>query len=314
MADRVDREAVRWAYRLYLDREPESEDVVQQFVSACATTRDLRRALMSSAEFRGSNPETLFFAPVSARVITEIAHGDRLFVDLSDTAIGANVVFGTYERPETQWIEAHVSAGDTVVDIGANIGYFTMLMALAVGPRGRVHAFEPVRENADLLERSVVENRFDDRVVIHRMALGKVTGNAALATLTLAAGSQNSGGSFLAESAGVPSGHEMRTVPVSRLDDVVLGERVSLVKIDVEGAEPLVFDGARRLLKRDTPWILSEINAVQLRRVSGVTPRELIQLMKGLGYDCIALEGSQVIEDHASETVCSVVFRPSGRS
>lgn len=314
MADRVDRETVRWAYRLYLDREPESEDVVQQFLSACATTRDLRKALMSSAEFRGSNPETLFFAPVSAKVITEIAPGVRLFVDLSDTAIGANVVFGAYERPETQWIEAHVSAGDTVVDIGANIGYFTMLMALAVGPSGRVHAFEPVSENADLLERSVVENRYDDRVVTHRMALGRVTGQAALATLTLEAGSQNSGGSFLAESAAVPSGHEMRTVSVSRLDDLVFGDRVRLVKIDVEGAEPLVFEGAKRLLKRDAPWILSEINAVQLRRVSGVTPRELIHLMKSLGYDCIGLQGGQAIEDHPSETVCSVVFRPSGQA
>lgn len=310
MAERVDRETVRWAYRMYLDREPESEDVVQQFVSACATTRDLRRAFMSSAEFRGANPETLFFAPVSARVLTEIGHGVRLFVDLADTAIGANVVFGTYERPETQWLEAHVSAGDTVVDIGANIGYFTMLMARAVGPGGRVHAFEPVDENADLLERSVAENRFDDRVVAHRMALGNVTGAAALATLTLAAGSQNSGGSFLAGPADVPSGHERRTVAVSRLDDLVLGERVSLVKIDVEGAEPLVFDGARGLLRRDAPWILSEINAVQLRKVSGVTPRELIRLMGDLGYDCLALEGGEPLEDHPSETVCSVVFRP----
>ena len=140
-----------------------------------------------------------------------------------------------------------------------------MLMASAVGPSGRVHAFEPVNENADLLERSVVENRYGDRVVTHRMALGSVTGQAALATLTLEAGSQNSGGSYLVEPAAVPSGHEKRTVSVSRLDDLDLGDRVRLVKIDVEGAEPLVFDGARRLLKRDAPWILSEINAVQLR-------------------------------------------------
>lgn len=313
MADRVDRETVRWAYRLYLDREPESEDVVQQFVSACGTTRDLRRAFMSSAEFRGANPKTMFFAPVSARVLTEIGHGVRLFVDLSDTAIGANVAFGNYERPETEWIEAHVSAGDTVVDIGANIGYFTMLMARAVGPGGRVHAFEPVSENADLLERSVAENRFGDRVVIHRTALGNVPGAAALATLALAAGSQNSGGSFLAGAADVPSGHEKRIVAVSRLDDIVFGDRVSLVKIDVEGAEPLVFDGASGLLKRDAPWILSEINAVQLRRVSGATPRELIRLMDGLGYDCLALESGEPLEDHASETVCSVVFRPRRR-
>lgn len=309
----MDRETVRWAYRLFLDREPESAAVVQQFLSACATTRDLRRALMSSAEFRAANPETLFFTPKSAKVITEIGHGIRLFVDLSDTAIGGNVILGAYEKPETRWIEDRVRAGDTVVDIGANIGYFTMLMAHAVGPAGRVFAFEPVDENADLLERSVLENRYDDRVVTYRMAVGKTTGQAALATLSLEAGSQNSGGSFLLERSAVPPGHEKRTVPVSRLDDMPLGGRVKLIKIDVEGAEPLVFEGARRLLREDAPWILSEINAVQLKRVSGLTPRELIQFMKSLAYDCLALEGGRVLEDYASETVCSVVFRPAGR-
>lgn len=308
----MDRETVRWAYQLFLDREPESAAVVQQFLSACATTRDLRRALMSSAEFRAANPETLFFTPKSAKVITEIGHGIRLFVDLSDTAIGGNVVLGAYEKPETQWIEARVKAGDTVVDIGANIGYFTMLMAHAVGPSGRVLAFEPVNENADLLERSVAENHYHDRVVTYRMAVGKTTGQAALATLSLEAGSQNSGGSFLLERSTMPLGHERRSVPVSRLDDIPFGDRVKLIKIDVEGAEPLVFEGAMRLLREDAPWILSEINAVQLQRVSGVTPRELIRLMKSLGYACLSLEGGDVLEDYDSETVCSVIFRPSG--
>src|SRR4051812_40274501 len=93
------REHVVWAYRLLLDRDPESEDVIGPKLAGSRTTAELRHHLITSAEFREKNPD---FAHTndSTVVIKEIAPGVRLFLDLSDHAIGLNILRGAYERAE----------------------------------------------------------------------------------------------------------------------------------------------------------------------------------------------------------------------
>src|SRR5437588_7903868 len=93
------REHVVWAYRLLLDRDPESEDVVGPKLAGSRDTSELRRHLMTSAEFLAKNPD---FAHTNdpTVVIKEVVPGVRLFVDLSDHVIGLNIVRGHYEREE----------------------------------------------------------------------------------------------------------------------------------------------------------------------------------------------------------------------
>src|SRR4051794_30703484 len=164
------RDHVVWAYRLRLDRDPESEDVIGPKLAGSRTTAELRHHLITSAEFREKNPD---FAHTndSTVVIKEIAPGVRLFLDLSDHVIGLNILRGAYERAEAAFARRTLRAGDVAIDVGAHVGFFTMLMAAAVGPDGRVYAFEPLDANADLLARSLVENRYDDRVRFTRAAV-----------------------------------------------------------------------------------------------------------------------------------------------
>jgi hypothetical protein len=91
------REHVVWGYRLLLDRDPESEDVIGPKLAGSRTTAELRHHLITSAEFREKNPD---FAHTndSTIVIKEIAPGVRLFIDLSDHAIGLNILRGQYEQ------------------------------------------------------------------------------------------------------------------------------------------------------------------------------------------------------------------------
>jgi len=149
------REHVVWAYRLLLDRDPENEDVIGPKLAGSRDTSELRRHLMTSAEFRDKNPD---FARTndSTVVIKEIAPGVRLFLDLSDHVIGLNILRGGYERDEIAFVRRALEPGDVAIDVGAHIGFFTMQMADAVGSRGRVYAFEPFEANADLLERSAI--------------------------------------------------------------------------------------------------------------------------------------------------------------
>lgn len=298
------RDHVVWAYRLLLDRDPESDSVIAPKLAGSQTTADLRRHLITSAEFRDKNPD---FAHTNDRtvVITEVAAGARLFVDLSDHVIGLAIVRGQYERAEVAWARARLKAGDIAVDVGAHIGFFTMQMAVAVGPAGGVYAFEPLDANADLLERSIAENRFEGRVLCRRAAVGATAGTA---TLTFADETLNTGGAYLLPDATAPlAGNRTRIVPLVALDQLEMRRPIALIKMDVEGAEPQVVRGAARILAEDRPVILSELHRVQLERASGTTPEEVLALMRGQGYRAEDLAGNHITRPPADDVV-SVAF------
>ncbi len=294
------REHVVWAYRLLLDRDPENEDVIGPKLAGSRDTRELRNHLMTSGEFREKNRD---FAHTNDRTIVlkelEGAGGPvRLFVDLSDHVIGLNIVRGHYERDEIAFVHGILKPGDTAIDVGAHIGFFTMQMAAMVGATGRVHAFEPFDANADLLERSIAENRFGDRVIFQRGAVGAMSG---LATLTFPVETLNSGGAYLLrDGTAALSGNLKKQVPIVALDDIDLDVRrpVRFIKMDVEGAEPQVIRGAMRLLKEDRPIILSELHPTQLERASGVTANEFLDQLRAIGYRAHTIGSGAALAGH----------------
>src|SRR5580765_89904 len=229
------RDHVVWAYRLLLDRDPESEDVIGPKLAGSRTTAELRHHLITSAEFREKNPD---FAHTndSTIVIKEIAPGVRLFIDLSDHVIGLNILRGQYEQDEIRFVCGLLKRGDCAIDVGGHIGFFTMQMAEAVGPEGRVYAFEPFDANADLLQRSIAENGFGTRVSFQRAPVGATEGRA---TLTFPVETLNSGGAYLLPDGGMPlAGNLKKEVPVVALDALHLRRPIRFIKMDVEGAEP----------------------------------------------------------------------------
>jgi FkbM family methyltransferase len=305
------RDHVVWAYRLILDRDPESEDVIGPKLAGSRDTAELRRHLMTSAEFQDKNRD---YAHTNERtlVIREIAPGLRLFVDLSDHVIGLAIVRGRYEREEIAFVRSVLRPGDVAVDAGGHIGFFTMHMADAVGAQGRVHAFEPFPSNADLLAQSIAENRFEPRVTLTRAAVGD---RASEAMLAFPAETLNTGGAYLLREGGAPlGGHRTAAVPVVPLDDAGLTRPVRLIKMDVEGAEPRVIAGARRLLAEDRPTILSELHPQQLERASGVTADAFLAQLTAIGYRAHHLEHGAVgarIDRAPDAAVTSVVLLPA---
>jgi len=300
------REHVVWAYRLLLDRDPENEDVIGPKLAGSRDTRELRHHLITSAEFRDKNPD---FAQTNEPtvVIKEVAPGVRLFIDLSDHVIGLNILRGGYEREEIAFVRSALQAGDTALDVGAHIGFFTIQMAAMVGPTGAVISFEPFGPNADLLERSIDENRFEDRVTFHRAAVGAASGSA---TLTFPVETLNSGGAYLLRPGTAPlAGNQKASVPVVALDDVKVRGRVRLIKMDVEGAEPQVINGASRLLREHRPVILSELHPTQLDRASGATPDQFLDQLRGAGYRAQSIDGADIVHAPADALV-SIVAVP----
>jgi len=306
------RDHVVWAYRLLLDRDPESEDVIGPKLAGSRNTAELRHHLITSAEFREKNPD---FAHTndSTIVIKEVAPGVRLFIDLSDHAIGLNILRGQYEQDEIRFVRGLLKRGDCAIDVGGHIGFFTMQMADAVGPEGRVYAFEPLDANADLLERSIAENGYGDRVRFQRAAAGAASGTA---TLTFPVETLNSGGAYLLRDGSAPlAGNRKKDVPVVALDSLDLRQPVRVIKMDVEGAEPQVLRGAARILKDDKPVILSELHPTQLERASGVTAEQFLAQITALGYRAHAVEQGGIgapIDRAPAETLISMALIPAG--
>jgi FkbM family methyltransferase len=303
------RDHVIWAYRLLLDRDPESDDVIGPKLAGSRDTRELRHHLMTSAEFRENNPD---YAHTNDRtiVIKEIdtAGGRvRLFVDLADHVIGLNIVRGRYEADAIEFVQRVLNRGEVAIDVGAHIGFFAVQMAALVGPGGHIYAFEPLASNADLLERSIGENRFGGRITLKRSAVGERSGTA---SLTFPAETLNSGGAYVLRDGSAPlPGNLQQSVSLVALDDLELRRPVRVLKMDAEGAEPRVIRGALRLIAEDRPVILSELHPTQLERSSGTTPDDFFRQLQELEYRAQDLRGAS-IERAPADAIMSAVFVP----
>jgi FkbM family methyltransferase len=287
----ISREHVVWAYRLLLDRDPENEDAILPKLRAWKTTPELRTDLMSSEEFRQKNPDRAGTGE-STVVIKPLRSGARLFIDLSDHVIGLGILRGGYEQHELAFAKSVLREGDVAIDVGAHIGFFTIELAQAVGARGHVYAFEPLPSNAALLEQSIRENYYESRVTLERAAVSDRSGTG---TLHYAPQSLNTGGAFLGdrsvEGLGALSSTDVRTV---RLDDYKTRAPVRLIKMDVEGAEPSVVAGARELIARDRPVIVSEVHPEQLARVSSSSPSDYLHQLSALGFEAYRIDDGRL--------------------
>src|SRR5262249_38568744 len=265
------------------------------------------------AEFQEKNRD---YAHTNDRtVVIKELEGDgspRLFVDLSDHVIGLNIVRGTYEASEIEFVRSVLRPGDIAIDAGADLGFFTIHMAALVGAAGRIHAFEPLESNLALLERSVAENRYQDRVRAHHAAVGATGGTA---TLTFPRETLNTGGAYLLPDGGAPlAGNLTARVPLVALDDLDITGPVRLIKMDVEGAEPQVLRGAMRLLARDRPIILSEVRPTQLERASRTDAAALLSLSRELGYRAHYVEHGALgsaIDAVPSDALVSIALVPT---
>jgi FkbM family methyltransferase len=162
---------------------------------------------------------------------------------------------GTYERHVVSEIEAHLGEGMVAYDVGANAGYMSLVMARAVGSSGHVLAFEPDPQNLRALRFNLEQNKLYN-VAVREQAVSDAPGK-----LTFASYSYSLVGHIAREDD--PGDARHFDVEATTLDRVwaETGAAPDFVKIDVEGAEREVLNGATELLAHARPTILAEIRA-----------------------------------------------------
>lgn len=306
---RLTTDHVRWAYRILLDREPEDEDWVREIVSRVHGTQELRRNFLSTPEFHLKNPQPVSLCRRRTVVISELANGLRIYLDLADSAVSLNILNGTYEASELEWTRRLLEPGDNAIDLGANLGLYAIHMASWCGQDSTIYAFEPLSSNLDLLRRTIAENGFESRIQTVAAAAGEQARQASLLYVELG---PSSGGSHLVESgSSPPPGHDVETIAVVPLDAYPLKRPIRFIKMDIEGSEPLACLGAERLLAEDRPTILAEINPLQLQVVGGCSAQQFIAEMAERGYSCRRLvDGKLRRPTPEADTIWSAVFRP----
>ena len=192
-------------------------------------------------------------------VLARILGRHKIFLRSADRGFACHVMLdGYWEMWLTQFLARHVRPGMTAIDVGANFGYFTLLLGDLVGAAGHVVAVEPNPEAASLLQESVLLNGHRTRTKMVPHALGASAGRG-----WLYAPDGEPKNAALVGTENMPGG---TTVEVSTLtlDEVGLAyAKVDLVKIDAEGGEEGIVAGMQRLIARDRPTIVLEFNAAR---------------------------------------------------
>jgi FkbM family methyltransferase len=202
-----------------------------------------------------------------------VAGRDGYFlVNLNDIYIGQGLaVYGDYNVAEAEFLRRLIKPGDTVVEVGANIGAHTLGLARAVGPQGLVHAFEPQRACFALLQAQIALNRVQN-IRAYNEALGRARERVYMPSIDHAK-ADNFGGVALSREHS-PAAEAIET---ATLDERFAGMPCSLIKIDVEGMEEDVVRGGFELIRTQRPLLYVENDRIEKSSA-------LIALILELGY------------------------------
>ncbi|HEY8504583.1 MAG TPA: FkbM family methyltransferase [Gemmataceae bacterium] len=222
----------------------------------------------------------------------------EIYIDPTDPLIGRSIAeHHTYEAHVAIAIQGLLAPGDVFVDVGANLGFHTIVAARAVGPAGHVYAVEASPANCTLLRASLRHNGLDN-VTLLPCAAGAAPGWARFCTRPGAGNGvliNRRPPRWLELLAGYGEYHKVRTLP---LDDLIPRNRpVRAVKIDIEGAEPLALKGMRRLLDAHRPVLLFEFHPTLLRDIGGAEPVRLLDAVRSHGYRLHQVQSSGAFTD-----------------
>jgi FkbM family methyltransferase len=218
-------------------------------------------------------------------VTAQIQHGFELVIDLTDHTFRHLYFHGEYQPAVTRIIEQVAQRGQIWIDVGANVGYFSILLSKLVGDSGAVIAFEPNPVTRNFLELSVKRNKRKN-VTVYSCALGADTALAALHVprepRSIVGGH---GRPSLIRHADIKETVEV-PVEIQSLDSIVHETKIWGIKMDVEGYETEVLKGAQNLFTRNPPAVVLSEVAPGL-----TTPAELGRSILGFGYKAFDVEG-----------------------
>ena len=234
------------------------------------------------------------FGPLIGRILFRLSpggvgptqlRGHTMYLARSGSYPPVDMAMGRYEPGTTQLFEELLKPGMVVIDVGAHVGYYTLIAAKQVGPGGKVYAFEPDRDNHALLEKNIELNGYNN-VLAARSAVSDRVGASDLYLTALDSGRHSLFHQGLPERGSVA----VETTTVDSFLESQGWPGVDLVKIDVEGAEFTVLDGMAQLLERSAGLkMIIEFNPALIQG-AGVSPLQFLERLTSAGWQTFLIE------------------------
>ena len=187
---------------------------------------------------------------------------------------------GIYEETLTKVVMNEIKKGDVVLDLGANIGYYTLIIAKIVGENGHVFAFEPEPSNFDLLKKNVTVNNYRN-VSLEKIVISNKNGNVRLYLSKANTGEHRI---YLSN----PGKNNFINVEMKTLDEYFKNnsiiDKISFIKMDVEGSEIGAIKGMNSILENKKLTIMLEFDPRQIQNY-GASPEDLLNILDKHGFD-----------------------------
>ena len=233
-------------------------------------------------------PARRFLGPVIGRILFKLSpsgsgptqiNGNSMHLSTSGSYPPLAMANGRYEPATTQLFHETLIPGMVVIDIGAHVGYYTLLAAKLVGPAGKVYAFEPEPGNHATLQKNIELNNYPN-IVATQIAVSDSRGRASIYLSSLDNGRHSMFQHGLPKRGSV----QVETTTLDWFLETQDLPRVDLIKIDVEGAEVDVLDGMHQLLARSPHLkLIIEFNPTLLQS-AGVAPIDFLDKLRSLGF------------------------------
>lgn len=239
MANPLDDILLNISRMLFLRHSPHRKTVIHPFF------RKLHhflyaRSLLDELWYRANR-----YFPGKRLRIKEV-HGSKMELDLRDSGVCRDLFLWGEREPEcTRIFKANLCAGDVVVDIGANIGYYVLLEAHFLGPKGKIYAIEPSPGTFGRLIRNLALNTIEPEVELHQLAVCNQAGKVVMQL------GQASNHHRLLPQGG--TAEQLAEVEATTLDDLIGDKKVDMIRLETEGSEVLIIQGMKKILARGQP-------------------------------------------------------------
>jgi len=282
-ADPATADDLRFCYRLFLRRNPDpiGFGAYRDQIARGVTVQELVSYFVGCPEWMARG---LYKASTASHLERVETADFALYVIGADPVVARELITtGEYEPHVARPLRAALRPGAVFVDVGANVGYYSLLAARAVGEHGKVVAFEPSPANLKVLLLNKLTSGLD-HLTVYPFAVSDREGLLSLMKIVSIASSRRVTEDELRHLT------DADLVYATTLDRALAGEpRVDVIKCDIDGHDFLAMRGATEVLRQRRPLVFAELNPNTLRQFSGVDPADYLRLFAELGYRTTAL-------------------------
>lgn len=307
-------ETVRNIYLLLLDRMPDDEGLFNSIdmLNKGENEATLISLIANSDEFKnrmnGAKNGLLWNNIVKLQADITVypnilGHGIKLTGPSVDQSVFRAILdsSGLYEEHIISILHNELKPGHTFLDIGANLGYFSVLAGKIVGPKGSVISFEPSPINFQYLIKNTQDNQTP--VTLHNLGVWHEPTTLKFETAKWSLGSSHI--LFNGERSDLPDTEiEIKCVPIDELSIPT----IHVMKMDIEGAEPFALRGMEKTILKHKPIIIMEINRYCLRKFFNSDADDIFSILQKWGYTWESIDGNLDIPE---DGICDIIAKPS---